>query len=962
MKRLHLLGLLLLLVGLSFNELRGQTINFTTPPWSTDPTNPVTICQCDTFDIRPPNNTSISHQRALRYFLNQNFNPNTEFFFEFAAGGNFLNADTLEVIDIVRVDAGNVYIPDTFSGPAQHSASIIIPCNATLGSTSLRIRNSNGTISDTLYFLVNRIPDPTRIKSVIGGFPNPYTVALNDWGFCEGDSVILEAEQQTGANYQWLRNGVPIVGETDTIYVVRSSGIYGLRVDLGACSRESRDTLINAFKPPTNIEFIPSARAFQIDNPDITNVSRDDSIMFCENVTVTLEAPIPPPPGVTFSYQWLTDTIDPNSGNPVFFPVDTVSAGFPRSDTSQTVVIDSSLISFRGGVANIYLAVDDGFCVDTSDFPIILFMDSVPETRVANRLWAGGALLPSAFNSDVCMKEDSLQLISSYVAPNIRYQWQRSLNGTSWTNLPSTSNPDEVGTQRVLEVDTGYNPKPTPTITYYRLRTTTVTPFNGDVVCSYTSDSVRVRWLPDYRIEVTPGQPQATFIAPDTVSLCAIDSVQIRGPISPNSFTLPYDYSWFKDTVNAIGQTVKTPTGPNDTLRALTVDQSGSYYIVFDDGICIDTSRAIYVYVDTIPRTNLVSRPFAGIPPKPDPFDRCLYDSVQITATDTVIPGWDYQWQQYIDGTIGWIDLAADTNPSIVVDTSYTPIRDTMYFRLVINYTNRFGLPGCEFISDSVQVRFYELPEVTFFPSDSVGLCSGEDVRVVAEGNALSYRWADGPLGASRVFTNTGTYTLIAVGVNNCEKEYEVDIYDITVQANAGSDRTVVSGEEVNLSASGGTFYRWFANKPLAFSNNESPNTIVEKVLEDDVLADTVIVYVTVTGDDGCSDTDSLTLVINSARGKDLVLLERAYNLFTPNGDTRNDVWDITDIVNEATGCGIVIMNRWGSTLYEEDDFQGVWDGTDSGGNPLPDGTYYYILTCDDEVLLKSAVTIIRNE
>ncbi|MGB0178383.1 MAG: hypothetical protein ACPF9D_14550, partial [Owenweeksia sp.] len=345
---------------------------------------------------------------------------------------------------------------------------------------------SNGVISDTTFFIINRIPDTARIKRVIGGFPNPYTIALQDWGFCEGDSVILDVEQQVGANYQWLRNGIAMGGETDTMLIVRSSGSYSVRVDLGACSRESQDTLINAFLPPVNFEFIPTPMAFQIDDPKIDNVSRDDSIMFCESVTVTIDAPIPPPPGVTFQYQWITDTLDPNSGQPIFFPVDTVSAGKVRSDTSKTVVIDSSLISFRNGEARVYLTVYDGFCSDTSN-TIFLFMDSVPATTVRNRLWRGGVLLPSNGNPDICMKDDSLVLNSSYVASNIRYQWQRSINGTTWTNLPSASNPSVDGSMRTLEVDTSFNPKPTPTLTYYRVVTTTITPFTSQVVCRYVS-------------------------------------------------------------------------------------------------------------------------------------------------------------------------------------------------------------------------------------------------------------------------------------------------------------------------------------------------------------------------------------------------------------------------------------------------------------------------------------------
>ena len=67
-------------------------------------------------------------------------------------------------------------------------------------------------------------------------------------------------------------------------------------------------------------------------------------------------------------------------------------------------------------------------------------------------------------------------------------------------------------------------------------------------------------------------------------------------------------------------------------------------------------------------------------------------------------------------------------------------------------------------------------------------------------------------------------------------------------------------------------------------------------------------------------------------------------------------------ILTDGKACEILIMNRWGSSVYDDKEFQGIWDGNDEGGNPLPDGTYYYILSCDGTVILKSAITILRND
>ena len=44
----------------------------------------------------------------------------------------------------------------------------------------------------------------------------------------------------------------------------------------------------------------------------------------------------------------------------------------------------------------------------------------------------------------------------------------------------------------------------------------------------------------------------------------------------------------------------------------------------------------------------------------------------------------------------------------------------------------------------------------------------------------------------------------------------------------------------------------------------------------------------------------------------------------------------------------VVILNRWGDhvrTFDRYDNKNQVWDGTNNLGKPLPDGTYYYVLT-----------------
>lgn len=73
----------------------------------------------------------------------------------------------------------------------------------------------------------------------------------------------------------------------------------------------------------------------------------------------------------------------------------------------------------------------------------------------------------------------------------------------------------------------------------------------------------------------------------------------------------------------------------------------------------------------------------------------------------------------------------------------------------------------------------------------------------------------------------------------------------------------------------------------------------------------------------------------------------------SPNGDGQNDVLDIENL-HYYPENKLQVFNRWGNLVFEKDNYQNDWDGTANvdkgvnlligGDNPLPSGTYFYIL------------------
>ncbi len=106
------------------------------------------------------------------------------------------------------------------------------------------------------------------------------------------------------------------------------------------------------------------------------------------------------------------------------------------------------------------------------------------------------------------------------------------------------------------------------------------------------------------------------------------------------------------------------------------------------------------------------------------------------------------------------------------------------------------------------------------------------------------------------------------------------------------------------------------------------------------------------------------TVSINVIRTADLLV----YEGISPNNDGKNDAWFIRDI-DLYPGNKVSIYNRWGNLVYEErgyDNVNKVWSGISNrghqvGGNELPDGTYFYIISLGNgSKLVKGYVVLNR--
>jgi gliding motility-associated-like protein len=68
-------------------------------------------------------------------------------------------------------------------------------------------------------------------------------------------------------------------------------------------------------------------------------------------------------------------------------------------------------------------------------------------------------------------------------------------------------------------------------------------------------------------------------------------------------------------------------------------------------------------------------------------------------------------------------------------------------------------------------------------------------------------------------------------------------------------------------------------------------------------------------------------------------------NVFTPNGDGRNDVFQPAQCPRFVETAELTVVNRWGVKVYESNDLSIQWNGKNNQGKDVPGGLYLYQIT-----------------
>ena len=319
------------------------------------------------------------------------------------------------------------------------------------------------------------------------------------------------------------------------------------------------------------------------------------------------------------------------------------------------------------------------------------------------------------------------------------------------------------------------------------------------------------------------------------------------------------------------------------------------------------------------------------------PKNICLPDGIgQFTNTSTIPSGAQ---------SVGYLWNFSDTSnpvPSTAVNPSHqfkVPIQQPSYtISLSVN------ADGCTADTSFVMLSsiIHQPPVASFFINPLSGeVCLNNPVVFTDDSPQPVVRsiWylGDGTIDTTPsinyVYPYATTYWAghAVIDTNNCIS-INKDQIKITVvpypEVNAGYDQYVLPGNSVvmNPTVNGDSLsYNW---TPATYLNNA---TILNPVCTP--VSDTTYTL-TVTGKNGCSNSSNIKVIVLGT-----VIIP---NVFSPNGDGVHDTWKITSI-EKYPAVTVKVFNRYGQIVYNSLGYATPWDGT-YNGNPLPFGTYYYVI------------------
>ncbi|MEY3436794.1 MAG: hypothetical protein RL335_1250 [Bacteroidota bacterium] len=269
-------------------------------------------------------------------------------------------------------------------------------------------------------------------------------------------------------------------------------------------------------------------------------------------------------------------------------------------------------------------------------------------------------------------------------------------------------------------------------------------------------------------------------------------------------------------------------------------------------------------------------------------------------------------------------------------------------------YTINVNLGKCG-ASDQIKVTTIPYPKIQAIADTFI--CFGETIPLSVTGAEI-YRWSPSSLLSSNTINNPIGYpksntAFIVAGYDTkgCPKP-SFDTIRVRVipkvTANAGNDTSIVIGQPLQLTASGGSFYRWSPTTGLTDPNIANPIA---------TLSNSTTYTLRVFEPEGCFGVDTIKVTVFQ-NGPDIFVP----TAFTPNNDRKND--KLIPIPVGVTKIDFFrVYNRYGQLVYSTTNIGEGWDGRFNGQEQGSATFTWYVQGVDytgKNIFKKGTSTLIR--
>jgi hypothetical protein len=592
------------------------------------------------------------------------------------------------------------------------------PATGLSSSTGTTVTASPST--STVYTVTgtgaNGCTNTATAAVAVNALPTATITPASATTFCQGGSVVLNANTGTGLSYQWFNNATAISGATSASYTATTSGSYTVVVtNASTCSSTSTATVVT-------VNALPAA-----------TITPASATTFCQGGSVVLNANT----GAGLTYQWRLN------GNPISGA--TSSSYTANASGSYTVVVTNA-----------------STCSSTSTATVVT-VNALPT-----------ATITPATTTTFC--QGGSVVLNANTGAGLTYQWRLNGNPISGATSSSyTANASGSYTVVVTNASACSSTSTATVVTVNALPTATITPatattfcqggsvvlnanagagltyqwkLNGTNITGATSSSYTANASGSYTVVVTNASTCSVTSTATVVTVNALPTATIT-PATATTFCQGGSVVLNANTGAGLSYQWRLNGNPisGATSSSYTANASGSYTVVVTNAsTCSSTSVATVVTVNALPTATMTASSATTF---------CQGGSVVLTANTGA--GLSYQWR--LNG-----------NPiSGATSSSYTANASGSYTVVVTNAST------CSSTSTATVVTANALPIATITPATATTFCQGGSVILNANtGAGLSYQWRlngtniTGATSSSYTANASGSYTVVVTNASTC--------------------------------------------------------------------------------------------------------------------------------------------------------------------------------------------------